>query len=292
MSESFLSLPATSGATMLYLDDTTFYPATGRVQISDEKIDYTNKGATYLYVGSTTNRGVDSTASAAHYPYDDVLFITSMEFEDLSAFPTSSGTIVIGKERIEYDTISGNTAYTLTRGAEGSYAYRHRDGVYGFDGTYSDSSPETDSPVHLYGIRRKAINAVGATTQDALDKRAQKVLFENDDNIVYGDFTLLSTDFWEEIRPGDYFKFTDSNSNDYEWKIVSVDYDQFRPITIHFGRHDEYILEDIANIEIVNETAKEKSNNATTATILELTSDSNWGLVKYEDGTENWVELV
>jgi hypothetical protein len=292
MSESFLSLPATSGATMLYLDDTTFYPATGRVQISDEKIDYTNKGATYLYVGSITNRGVDSTAPAAHYPYDDVLFITSMDFEDLSAFPTSSSTIVIGKERIEYDTISGNIAYTLTRGSGGSDAYRHSYGVYGFDGTYSDSSPETNSPVHLYGIRRKVVNAVGATTQDALDKRAQHVLFENDDNIVYGDFTLLSTDFWDEIRPGDYFKFTDTNSNDYEWKIVSVDYDQFRPITIHFGRHDEYILEDIANIEVVNETAREKNDNVVTATISELSEDAAWGKVTFEDGTEDWIELT
>lgn len=292
VSESFLSLPATSGATMLYLDDTTFYPSTGRVQISDEKIDYTNKGATYLYVGSTTNRGVDSTAPAAHYPYDDVLFITSMDFEDLSAFPTTSGTIVIGKEQIEYDTISGNTAYTLTRGSGGSDAYRHSYGVYGFDGTYSDSSPETNSPVHLYGIRKKVVNAVGATTQDALDKRAQHVLFENDDNIVYGDFTLLSTDFWEEIRPGDYFKFTDANSNDYEWKIVSVDYDQFRPITIHFGRHDEYILEDIANIEVVNETAREKNDNVVTATISELSEDAAWGKVTFEDGTEDWIELT
>ena len=292
MSESFLSLPATSGATMLYLDDTTFYPDTGRVQISDEKIDYTNKGATYLYVGSTTNRGMDSTSAATHYPYDDVLFITSMDFEDLSAFPTTSGTIVIGKERIEYDTISGNTAYTLTRGSGGSDAYRHSYGVYGFDGTYSDSSPETNSPVHLYGIRKKVVNAVGATTQDALDKRAQHVLFENDDNIVYGDFTLLSTDFWEEIRPGDYFKFTDANSNDYEWKIVSVDYDQFRPITIHFGRHDDYILEDIADIKVVDESAREKSTNTATATILELSTDEKWGRVEYSDGTIDWIELI
>ena len=215
-----------------------------------------------------------------------------MDFEDLSAFPRTSGTIVIGKERIEYDTISDNIAYTLTRGVGGSDAYSHSYGVYGFDGTYTDSSPETNSPVHLYGIRRKAVNAVGATTQDALDKCAQRVLFQNDDNIEYGDFTLLSTDFWEDIRPGDYFKFTDSNDTDYEWKIVSVEYDQYRPIIIGFGRHDEYVLEDIANIEVVNQTAKEKNENTQTPTIAELSSDKKWARVIFDDGTEDWVELT
>jgi hypothetical protein len=283
VSESYLSLPATAGATVLYLNDTTFYPSSGRVQISDEKIDYTSKSGTYL-MGLTT--------ATDHYPHDDVLFITSMEFEDLSAFPVSSGAIVIGKERIEYQSVSGNTAYNLTRGANGSDAYRHSYGVYGFDSRYSDTSPEPNSPVYMYGIRRKVVNAVGATTQDALDKRAQHVLFENDDNIVYGDFTLLSTDFWKEIRPGDYFKFTDANSNNYEWKVVSVDYDQFRPITIHFGRHDDYVLEDIANINVVNESAREKTDLTETSTISELSPDETWGKIVYEDGTEEWVELV
>ena len=203
------------------------------------------------------NRGRDGTTTANHGAFRGILKVDEMEFEDLTGFPTTNGTIIIGRERIEYAYRDGTKIYNLTRGAGGSSYYCHEKGTYGFDGTYSEDNPEPNSPVHIYGLKSKSLLCPGATTYDAIDKYIQRVLFSKSSNIEYGDLTLLSTDFWEDIRPGDYFKFTDADGTDYEWKITYIHYDQFRPIKIGFGKHDDYVLEDIADTNITKQIANQ-----------------------------------
>jgi hypothetical protein len=286
--ESYLTANATTGSATLYVSNTSGYTSTGTIQIDDELITYTNKGAT-TFTGLT--RAYNSTASATHYVGDSILLTSGLQFDDLSDFPTN-GSVWLGAEKIDYNTKDNTHIYTLTRGASSSPKYHHYAGTYAFDAQYSDSSPQAGSMVGNYGVRRERVAITGATTRDALDKRVQQQLFKNATDIEYGSFKLLSTDFWQDIKLGDEIKFTDYDSEDNYWRIIGVDYNQYRPITVYFGQSDEYILEDIARIDVVSDSASEKAEQLLGATLLEVTTDKRYGLAKFdEDGTEKWVEL-
>jgi hypothetical protein len=142
-----------------------------------------------------------------------------------------------------------------------------------------------------YGVRRERIAIMGATTRDAMDKRVQQQLFRNATDIEYGSFKLLSTDFWQDIKLGDEILVTDYDGNDNYWRIIGVDYNQYRPITVYFGQTDDYILEDIARIDLVSDTAAEKAELTQGATILELSSDGRYGRIKTDNNEYKWVEL-
>jgi hypothetical protein len=286
--ETYLTVNATTGSATLYASNTAGYTSTGTIQIGSELIQYTNKGAT-TFTGLT--RAYNSTASATHYVGDYVLLTSALEFDDLSDF-SQPGSIWLGAERIDYKTKDNTHIYTLTRGASDTPKYNHYAGTYAFDATYTDDSPQAGSMVGNYGVRRERIAIMGATTRDAMDKRVQQQLFRNATDIEYGSFKLLSTDFWQDIKLGDEILVTDYDGNDNYWRIIGVDYNQYRPITVYFGQTDDYILEDIARIDAVSDSAVEKAQLTQGATISQLSSDKKYGLVIYDDGSPSeWVEL-
>lgn len=288
--ESFLTKNASGTLDQYFwVYDTTSYPAPGVVQIGDEKIYYYNKSSTGF---GTCDRGYDSTTAATHYYGDDILICSQLTFESVATTFPATGSFWIGTERIHYDSYYGDTFYDLTRGYAGSEKYRHTDGAIAFDAQYTGSDPEALTPVGLYGVQMKRISVVGATTKDALDKRIQGELLKNCNLIEYGNFRLLSSDFWKEVNLGDNIKFTDAAGTDHTWRIVGVDYEQYKPVTVYFGMSDNYILEDFANINSVSNSAVEKNQNARVGTVTELSSDGKMAKVTYEDdGTSEWVRV-
>jgi hypothetical protein len=263
------------------------YTSTGTIQVGSELITYTNTTAT-SFTGLT--RGYASTASAAHYVGDPVVLTSSLQFDDVSTFP-ASGSIWLGAEKIDYAIRTDTALYYLTRGASSSDVYNHYTETYGFDAQYTELTPEAGSMVGDYGVRRKRIAIMGATTRDAMDKRVQQELLRNATDIEYGSFKLISTDFWKDIALGDEVLVTDYDGNDNYWRIIGVDYNQYRPITIYFGLTDEYILEDLARVDGVDDTAIEKSENVKIAVLEELSADGKYGKVTV-GGETFWGRIV
>lgn len=289
ISESCLTVTASDEATWFYIHNTSNYANNGTVMIGDEKITYTNKSGTGI--GPCT-RGYDSTTAAYHYVNDDVLMVNDLAFESIpSGFP-DAGSFWLGTELIDYTAKDSTKFYHLTRGASSTHKYRHGQNTVAFDFTYTDTSPEALSPAGLYGLQKKTISVIGATIRDTIDRRVQQELLSNDDLTEYGDFTLLSSDYWREVNIGDRFKFTDKSGTDNYWTIIGADHEQYKPLVIYFGRPDEEILEDFARIDIVNDSAREKGEPAKTAVIKEISGDNKHARVEYKDGTQGWVELV
>jgi len=288
ISESCLTVSASDGAEWFYIYNTSDYANNGTVMIGDEKITYTNKSGTGI--GPCT-RGYDSTA-AYHYVNDDVLMVNELTFTSIPTTFPDAGSFWLGTELIDYTAKDSTKFYNLTRGASSTHKYRHGQNTVAFDFTYTDTSPEALSPAGLYGLQKKTISVIGATIRDTIDRRVQQELLSNDDLTEYGDFTLLSSDYWHEVNIGDRFKFTDKSGTDNYWTIIGSDHEQYKPLRIYFGRPDEGILEDFARIDIVNDSAREKGELAQTATILEMSADYKQAKVQYTDGSQGWVELV
>jgi hypothetical protein len=290
VSESCLTYPASSGDTFFSMYTTTDYAPNGIVMIGDEKIRYTNKSATGI--GPCT-RGYNSTTATEHYVGDDVLMVNSLTFVGNipDGFP-AAGSFWLGTELIDYTSKDSTHFYGLTRGASSTPKYRHSENTYAFDFSYTDTNPEVSSPVGLYGLQKKTISVIGATIRTAIDKHVQNYLMSNKDLTEYGDFTLLSSDFWNDIDLNDRVLFTDKSGTDHTWTIIGTDHEQYKPVIVYFGMPDEEILEDIAKVELVEYSAREKDENSKIATIITLSYDEKQGLVQYEDGTRKWVMLV
>lgn len=288
ISESCLTYPASSAATWFYIANTTDYASNGTVMVGDEKITYTNKSATGI--GPCT-RGYDSTATQ-HYVGDDVLNVNSLTFTAIPTTFPDAGSFWLGTELIDYTTKDSTKFYNLTRGASSSNKYRHGKNIHAFDFQYTDTTPESLTPVGLYGLQKRVISVIGATIRDAIDRRVQQELFTNDDLTEYGDFTLLSADFWKDIDLDDRIKFTDKGETDNYWRIIGTDHEQYKPVVIYFGQPDDYILEDVAQIPVISDSAREKNERAQLATIVQLSSDNKSALVQYTDGSSEWITLV
>jgi hypothetical protein len=287
--ESCLTQTINTTDTWLSLYNTTDYASNGIIMIGDEKILYTNKSATGF--GPCT-RAYDSTTATYHYVGDDVLMVNDLLFTSIPTTFPDTGSFWLGTELIDYTSKDTYRFYNLTRGASGTNKYRHSDGAIAFDFSYSDANPEVGCSVGLYGIQQKTISVVGATIRDTIDHRVQNELLSNDDLIEYGDFTLLSADYWYNVNLGDRFKFTDKSGTDNYWTIIGSDHEQYRPLVIYFGRSEDNITEDFAKIDIIDTTAREKTEPSRKATIQEMSSDKKHARVTFSDGTSKWVDLV
>lgn len=290
VSESCLTVTASDGATWFSIHNTTDYASSGTIQIGNEKITYTNKSATGI--GPCT-RGYDSTTASYHYVGDDVLMVDSLKFVGNipDEFP-ESGSFWLGSELIDYTSKDSTQFYNLTRGASNTPKYRHGENIYAFDFRYTDTNPEALSPVGLYGLQKRTISVVGATVRTTIDRHVQNYLLSNKDLVEYGDFTLLSSDFWKDIDLNDRILFTDKSGTDHTWTIIGTDHEQYKPVIVYFGMPDDYILEDIAMVEVVDNSAREKNERAQKAIITEISGDKKRAKVNYFDGTSGWVDLV
>ncbi len=288
-SEGLLNVNLSATATSFTITGGANYPAvSGTVKIDDETITYDSFDGTTFTCSSRTG--------ATHGIYSPILNTAELNCEtNPASFGfTAPGTIVIGEERIAFTGLTTTRFTGLTRGSAGTPAYAHGDGAFIFDGQYNEDSPETGSVVDTYGVRRARVEALGAVDQDGIDKVAQMAMILSATVKKYGEATLLTLDFASSSTDlGDEIYLRTADGVDTQYRLIGIDYDQFRPIKVYFGLADDYILENMADINSVSNIAAEKSQPAEMATIYATTIDgvqSNMIQVAYDDGTLGYVK--
>lgn len=103
--------------------------------------DGENQLSTTCYAASTSSSTLSADITATQ---------NTIALVDANSFP-SSGTVRIMQEQITYTGKSGNTLLGCTRGANSTTAKTHKKGCY-IERHYDRLSPQTGSPINLYGL--------------------------------------------------------------------------------------------------------------------------------------------
>jgi hypothetical protein len=289
--ESYLSETISAVTTVIPIISSAGYPNTGIVLIDDEEIAYGGKSGNTL---TGCLRQPASLGGAYHNIYSDVMLISELDFNLVDLYHEASGTIWIGREQIAYSERGTASMGDLTRGYNGTPKYSHRAGIFVRDGYYTDASPQTGTPVQLYGVRQNSIAANGVNTQNGVDLIAQRSLFKTQDSKVYGTATLRSPDRWTSPASlGSVITIVDKDGTSYTTRLLGIHYNQFKPIEITYGSIDEFILDDFAKLSTTNMNSMISNDNAYKTSVTSVsTINSKLVYVTLPDGTEQWVELT
>ena len=289
VTEAVLRLSVSSSATVLPVDGTAGFPASGTVQIEGERIAYTTKTAT-TFEGCT--RGYGGTAPAAHNLQTEVVMVSEMPVVSTAGFP-ASGTLWIGIERVAYTSLSATSFLGLTRGLDGTEIYAHRAGVLARCGSYTDDAPQPGSSIALHGVRRRVVPALGVLDQNTLDHLAQEQLLALQDLKVWGSATIPSPSFLEDIDVGDEIAIAPEAGGDLEeYRLVGVVWRQMTgEIEIEYGATREYFLEDLNRLQKGIEVANARGAVAMLGTVLSVSSNGEVAEVLLDDGTTVWARI-
>jgi hypothetical protein len=200
---------------------------------------------------------------------------TTIVVDNNSSFP-ASGTLLIGKEQIIYDNKPNSTSFHVPvngRGANGTTTTAHFNRQWAFDKTYSESSPQTNSSINIYGLIEKtfsdssiiAAETSAASTNYYPEENVQQVAeklflqYELPNEII--DFDLMDT---RQTLPalGDVVTVNDADTgmvNLSTWRCVA------KERTIDATQDTDELKVSVANIdpsiwEDIQKTAKEQDN--------------------------------
>lgn len=224
----------TSGNIALSLIKGTNFPtAGGVVVIGRNAIDFDGKAGPLLVgitfdtengsVNTTHYRGVlcfllfDSTGatfdilSVAVTPTDTTIsVVNNTDF-------TASGSLVIGREVIDYTTKGTNTFTGLTRGAKGTLALAHDDvmQVYQYDSTkyYSDTTPQAGSSIQINELKQMVLTDPSKESERQMELEGANWLLRNS-NITYNiTFEMMDYfDFLNNVNLGDRIQIIDDDT--------------------------------------------------------------------------------
>ncbi len=186
-------------------------------------------GANQLYSKIFHATTVRSTLSAAI-----TAVVTTITLTDASSFPTS-GTVIIGWEKVNYTGKTGNDLTGCTRGVDAATgspawlaAYAHSAGksVYLYvtgATTYNETNPQTGSSIALNGIKEYPKAYPEVNNQDMLDFFAQSKLFQFMVDREEGRYRLNRTLTTAVL--GDNITLTDFDGSSLTVRLLAIDYD-------------------------------------------------------------------
>lgn len=296
--ESYLTSSISATTLTIPVADTTWYFPPGLVAIESEMFNITAKTATTL---TAQSRGYLSTATS-HPINADVLNLHEFRFSpDVSI---TGNNVVIGSEPLTYQyKASGRIYGTIGRNIKGitnsaTPAYAHHAGAIIRPRV---TIPSATSYASLNGMKQTTIDAMGSIDQDGVDLKAGIIVTTTATSKPYGSFYLTSTDVWKEVTLGDRILVTQaatwiSSTTDFashltdgstsvmhdvpckikataetiDTRIIGITWNQYKPVMIEYGDVDMFILDDFANAQKAYNTAINRNENTTSATVLEV----------------------
>jgi hypothetical protein len=322
-SESYLTSSISATATIIPVADPSGYFPPGLINIDGEHIWITTKSASNL-ITTTASRGYAGTTAAGHMSGLDVLNLHEFRFSPDISFANAG--IIIGSEQMSYQykqpgRVYGNIARNI-KGitSSGTTAYAHHAGANVrviYDPTYN--TPDPTSYASINGIRQTTIDAMGAIDQDGVDLKAGIIVTKTATSQPYGSLYSTETDVWKEVTLGDRILVTQAatwidSTTDFashlpdgttetmygvpckikstpeviDTRIIGITWNQYKPVFIEYGDVDMFILDDFANAAKAYNTAINRNDNTTTATVIALDANDPLAIII----RNKWGELL